>query len=128
MNGFLMGVAMLVSSAGVSPAQEAPPALVVAPPAFTFSLPDDETLSRWSSDARTRRQAPAAKRHSTTDRVIAIAAGVALGWVAGGAVGYYATQDRERDDDGTSGFKGLIIGAPIGAAVGAIVGWRLTRN
>jgi hypothetical protein len=42
-------------------------------------------------------------------------------------VGFYTTQDRNPDDDGVSGLKGIVIGAPIGAAIGAIIGYRIAR-
>ena len=129
MIGIVLGSAMLVSSMGVAPlpavSQQA-----VAPVVFNFELPASATVDRpvvRRTPVRSAQATPT-KRHSTTDKVIAIAAGTALGFWAGGAAGYYATQDRDKDDDGTSGLKGVVIGAPIGAAVGALIGWRLTRN
>jgi hypothetical protein len=137
MHGIVLGVAMMISSTGVSPALETSrPTLV--PAAFTFDLPaDPATTSRtqpkrflkehtWRREPSAPAQAKTAKRFSPTERIIAVAAGVAVGWVVGGAIGYKLTQSSTWDD-GTSGLKGVIIGAPIGATTGAILGWRLTR-
>jgi hypothetical protein len=46
--------------------------------------------------------------------------------MAGGIIGYAITQES-RDDDGVSGLRGVVIGAPIGAAAGAFIGYRLTK-
>lgn|SRR5688572_11429145 len=129
MTGIVLGVAMMISSSGVSPALETSRA-TVAPAVFTFDLP---APNRFPSEPSWRRgslapaQTKTTKRVSTTDRIIAVAAGVAVGWVVGGGIGYKLTQSSTWDD-GTSGLKGVIIGAPIGAATGAILGWRLTRK
>lgn len=137
MTGIALGVAMMISTTGVSPAPETSRA-TVAPAAISFDLPADATpISRvplnrflnepsWRSGSLARAQVKTAKRVSTTDRIIAVAAGVAVGWVVGGAIGYKLTQSSTWDD-GTSGLKGVVIGAPIGAATGAILGWRLTQ-
>lgn len=128
MTGIVLGVAMMISSTGVSPALETSRA-TVAPAVFTFDLPADAATPKtaWRRHPIGGGQATPAKRFSTTERVIAVAAGVAVGWVVGGAIGYKLTQSSE-DDDGTSGLKGVVIGAPIGAATGAILGWRLTQK
>ena len=42
-------------------------------------------------------------------------------------IGFYVAQDRNADDDGVSGLKGVVIGAPLGAAVGALIGYQLTK-
>ena len=137
MTGIVLGVALMISSTGVSPALETSRA-TVAPAAFIFDLPagapaTSHTVpnrflaeSPWGRGSLARAQVTA-KRVSTTDRIIAVAAGVAVGWIVGGAIGYKLTQSSTWDD-GTSGLKGVIIGAPIGAATGAILGWRLTKN
>jgi hypothetical protein len=123
MNGILVGLAMLVSSTAGSPPIETPRA-VVAPAVFTFDLP----ASAVTRDAQRVRpaQPSKAKRFSTTDKIIAVAAGVSVGWVVGGGIGFKLTSTSNPDDD-ISGLRGVIIGAPIGAAVGAILGYRLTR-
>ena len=138
MTGWVLGVAMMVSSTGISPALETtPPPLL--PSAFTFEmrrlagpraarrpLADEQFRPVWRRSTLPAGQSKPAKRFSPTDRVIAIAAGVAVGWVTGGAIGYMLTDNPDNPDDDTSGLRGIIIGAPIGAAAGAILGWRLT--
>ncbi len=139
MNGIVLGIAMLVSSTGVSPALETTRA-TVAPSVFTFTLPDhlaaeseaprrfldEQQRTMWHTGAKSATQPARTRRFSPTDRIIALAAGVAVGWVAGGAIGYKLTDNPSNPDDDTSGLRGVIIGAPIGAATGAILGWRLT--
>lgn len=128
MHGIVIGVALMISTTGVSPVPETSrPTL--APAAFNFDLPaPDRFLEKpsWRRGSPAPPQVKTTKRVSTTDRIIAVAAGVAVGWVVGGAIGYKLTQSSTWDD-GTSGLKGVIIGAPIGAATGAILGWRLTQ-
>lgn len=129
MTGFVFGVAMLVSSTGVSPGTQTP-RISLAPAASTFDLSDSEQ-SRWlSRPAPFRRsQATTARRHTTTDRIIAVAAGGTVGFLVGGIIGGKITdRSKENPDDDVSVLKGVMIGAPIGAAVGAIIGWRATRN
>ena len=136
MNGILLGMAMLASSTGASPALE-PPRPTVVPASFSFQLPSaprdlPHRLPReWSGPRRERRllrsaQAPGAKRFSKVDRVIALAAGASIGWVVGGGIGFAVTPKRGPYDD-TSGLKGMMIGAPIGGVAGALIGWRLTK-
>jgi hypothetical protein len=139
MNGIAVGVALLVSSAGVSPAPVPEPFhAIAAPSAYTFDLSDAAATSRSLSHhlpgdrlrVRSRRGSPQAvpaapaKRCSRVARILAVAASGFGGWVAGGAIGYVATA---RPDDDVSGLRGVVIGAPIGAAVGAIIGYRLTK-
>ncbi|HJR58358.1 MAG TPA: hypothetical protein VJ813_03125 [Vicinamibacterales bacterium] len=135
MTGLVVGVAILVSSAGAPPAPELPrPA--VASAIFSFELP--ERVSRdlprgllWESSGPPRErglvraQAPSAKR-SKVDQIIAVAAGASIGWVVGGGIGFAVTPKRGPYDD-TSGLKGMIIGAPIGGLAGALIGYRLTK-
>jgi len=140
MNGIVLGVAMLVSSAGVSPTEETEEtsrATSTRAP-FTFDLPDspvaarrgphhlltDPSLQVWQPTFLQAAQSPAAKRHTKADRVIAVVAGACVGWFAGGAIGWAATS-KPRDD--VSGLRGVVIGAPIGAVIGAAIGYRLTR-
>jgi hypothetical protein len=139
MNGIVLGVAMLVHSTGVSPAPEMSRA-TVARAAVTFDLPDGAATLRSLSHRHLNAQpraawrvgsllpAPAttAKRHTKTDRIIALAAGAFGGFMAGGMIGYAVTQ-KSSDDDGVSGLRGVVIGAPIGAVVGAVIGYRLMR-
>lgn len=134
MNGIVVGVAMLVASAGTSAALE-PPRPEVAPVIFRFELPEsvsrDQPRLRKPSGPRPGRglvpaaQAPKAKR-SKVDQIIAVAAGASIGWIVGGGIGFAVTPTRGPYDD-TSGLKGMIIGAPIGGVAGALIGYRLTK-
>ena len=136
MSGIVLGVAVLVSSAGTSASLE-PPRPEVAPVIFSFELPEsvsrDQPRGRlWESAGRRRErglvrsaQAPSTKR-SKVDRIIAVAAGVSIGWVVGGGIGFAVTPKRGPYDD-TSGLKGMMIGAPIGGVAGALIGYRLTK-
>ena len=139
MNGIVVGVALLVSSAGASPAPT-PGRLraSVVSAGFTFALPDGAAASRllshhlpgdrlrprsWRGSPQAAPAAPA-RRCSRVARILAVAASGFGGWVAGGAIGYVATA---KPDDDVSGLRGVVIGAPIGAAVGAVLGYRLTK-
>jgi hypothetical protein len=140
MNGIVLGVVMLISSGGASPVLQTASA-TVAPTALTINLPDDATpalrlprdllneqsrpVSRfdWSRSA----QATAAKRSSRTARIVGVAVGAFGGFMAGGQIGYAVAQKRDVDDDGVSGLRGVVIGAPIGAVVGAVLGYQLTK-
>ena len=139
MNGIVVGIAMVVSSTGVSPAPEISRP-VVSPSAFTLTLPApivaadpperrlfaESHRPLWRTASSPRVQPAAAKRFALTERIIALGAGLAVGWVAGGTAGYKLTDNPSSPDDDMSGFRGAIVGAPIGATVGAILGWRLT--
>ena len=130
MTGFLMGAALVMAAAGVSPAKAQPDARIrLAPATIAFMLPDAER-ARWESrPAFARTQATKAKRHNTTDRIIAVAAGATLGFFAGGMIGGTITDKSDTNpDDDMSVMKGVLIGAPIGATLGGLFGWYLTRN
>ena len=139
MNGIVLAVAMLVSSTGGA---AAPPALrpEVAP---AILRPDHSGLWKAASGDPTggplvyssgprRQRGPvrsaqtASAKHSKMDRVIAIAAGASLGWVAGGGIGCAVIPKRSKYDD-TTCLKGVLIGAPIGAVAGVLIGYRLTK-
>ena len=131
MTGFLVGAALVMAAAGVSPAKSPPDARIrLAPATIDFMLPDAER-ARWESRpafARTQTTTKA-KRHSTTDKVIAVAAGATLGFFGGGIIGGKITDKSDTNpDDDTSVLKGVFIGAPIGATLGGLFGWYLTRN
>ena len=53
-------------------------------------------------------------------KIIGTAVGAFGGFYAGGMIGFYTAMDRNVDDDGVSGLRGVVIGAPIGAVVGAL--------
>ena len=124
MNGLVIGMAMLVGSAGVPPASE-PAREAAAPSVFTFELPDRAGPVR---ERRAPRSAPSARRKvSTVERIIAVAAGVSVGFVAGGVIGGKITENRDNPDDDISPLKGIMIGAPIGAVAGGLIAWGSTK-
>jgi hypothetical protein len=137
MTASVLGVAMLVLSGGGPPAPDGS-RLPLTPAAIAFELPDDRGASsplarpRFDASSRPawqRRQAWLAQsrmagRFSKTERVIAVVAGAAGGFMLGGVVGWAATS---KPDDDVSGLKGVVIGAPIGAAVGAFIGYAVTK-
>ena len=133
MTGILLGLAMTISSTGVSPALETPRA-AVAPAIFTsFDLPVDVAATpapAWRGQPVKRAKAgsprhTSAKKFSITERIIAVAAGLTVGWVVGGGIGGKLTESDNPYDD-TSAVKGIMLGAPIGGAAGALLAWRLT--
>ena len=125
MTGILLGVALMVSPAGVSPAIEP------SRPIVNFNIPyqpvEPPRPSAWNRAAAPRMRAGLAKKFSPTERVIAVAAGVCVGWVLGGAIGYKIAEPSNPYDD-TSGLKGVMIGAPIGGALGGIFGYWATNR
>jgi hypothetical protein len=139
-DGIVLSVALQAASGGAL--TPAPPRQVATPTTFAFERPLTHAASAdpipivqheqaspiWQASRFSPTQAATAKRFTKTDRVIAIAVGVAGGWLAGGAIGYYSTANVDNPDDDTSGLKGMIIGAPIGAAVGGILGYWLTSR
>ena len=142
-DGLMLAVALLGAPAGLPLVEPPRPAAALTPATLTFEVPDqpgapsrrsgrfaatEQSRPVWRAAAFSPPQATTAKRFTKTDRVIAIAAGVAGGWLAGGAIGYYSTANYDNPNDDTSGLKGMIIGAPIGAAVGGILGYWLTNR
>ena len=138
-DGLALSIALLTVSGGGA-TSAVPQRAAAAPFAVTFErLPSagaswqpveaEQARPVWRAPRFSSSQPPAApKRFTKTDRIIAVAAGVAAGWFGGGAIGYYSTANYDNPDDDTSGLKGLMIGAPIGAAVGGIVGYWLTNR
>ena len=128
MTGFVLGLALIASpvpGAGMSAATAESPRAVV-----DFDGPSDPDLLRRELKPRpatSRAQTSKRKKFSPTDRVIAVAAGVAVGWVVGGAIGFKVTSTSNPYDD-TSGLKGVMIGAPIGGAAGGLLGYWLTNR
>ena len=124
MTELLLGVAMLACSTAPAPPEQ-PPHVAVAPRIFNverYERPFRDPVP----ERRAARTAAATTKGSRVDRIIAIAAGVSIGWVVGGGIGYGVTPKRGPYDD-TSGLKGMMIGAPVGAVAGALLGYRLTK-
>jgi hypothetical protein len=137
MTEFVLGLAMMISSSGVAlPIQ--PSAVVMAPGVFSHyfgtrplrvaggGAAHERFRALWRDTSSLPAQSTPAKRFSKTDRIIALAAGVSLGWIVGGVTGGRLTESSNPDDD-TSALKGIMIGAPIGAIAGGIIGYRWTR-
>ena len=137
MNGIVFGMVMLAASAG-SPAPDTtvPPvasAVVdwdAASPALKLPrvLVDEPSSPAWRLDApRNAQVTTAARGSSTVAKIIGTAVGAVGGFYAGGAIGFYTAQDRNANDDGVSGLRGVVIGAPIGALVGAVLGYQVAK-
>lgn len=138
MNGIVLGIVMLAASAGASSAPDptVPPAASAvvdwdaAGPALTLPrvLVDEPSLPAWRLDAQQNAQVTTAARGSSTvAKIIGTAVGAVGGFYAGGMIGFYTAQDRHADDDGVSGLRGVVIGAPIGALVGAVLGYQVAK-
>ena len=136
MIGIGLGMLLLASCAGTPPVLDntvlpAAPAVVVEDDAGpTLKLPRilvDDPLPGWRLDSPQRGQAAAAPRTSTAAKIIGTAVGALGGFWAGGAIGFYTAQDPNADDDGVSGLRGVVIGAPIGALVGAVIGYQVAK-
>jgi hypothetical protein len=125
MTGLLIGVALLASPAAPAPTP-GPLHAAIAPGVFSVEFQNSAPRDLRRQPSVVRSPAAARTRHSRMDRIIAVAAGVSIGWVVGGGIGYAVTPKRGPYDD-TSGLKGMIIGAPIGAVAGALLGYRLTK-
>jgi hypothetical protein len=138
MTGLVIGLAMLASVAGPPPDSETVATTTVrgssvaqmAEPLARLKLPsdlmDEEPQSRWRAE-RTRTQTTSAKQSSPLAKVIGLAVGGLGGFYAGGMIGFHLAQDKNADDDGVSGLRGVVIGAPVGAAVGALIGYQIAK-
>jgi hypothetical protein len=128
MTAAVLGIALLVATGRAAPSQESPrptaPSILV-----DYNLPVhagpvfDEFKRPWTSTP----VQGTARRHSKADRIIAAAAGGALGFVLGGTIGAYIAGDPNNPDDDISPLRGVMIGAPIGAVAGALLGYYTTR-
>ena len=138
MNPIVLGMVMLASSAGISPARDttvAPAASAVArwdDASQALRLPrvlvDKPPLPAWRFDPPRNAQATApAGGSSTAAKIIGAAVGAFGGFYAGGMIGYFTAMDPNVDDDGVSGLRGVVIGAPLGAVVGALIGLQLAK-
>lgn len=137
MTALVIGMAMLVS-VGAPPDSETVAAATVtgssvervAEPLARLKLPGgliyEQPQPRWRAD-RARTQTTSARQSSTLAKVIGLAVGGLGGFYAGGMIGFHLAQDRNADDDGVSGLRGVVIGAPAGAAVGALIGYQIAK-
>jgi hypothetical protein len=138
MIGLVIG-ALLVSGAGLPLDSETVKTATVtgssvermADPPARLKLPRDlidaQPQPLWRAETASEAQATSGRRSSTVAKVIGVAVGVVGGFYAGGMTGFYLAQDKHADDDGVSGLRGVVIGAPIGAAVGGVVGYLIAR-
>lgn len=140
MTAAVLGITMLVASSAVSPSVATPRGTLV-PAGFTVTLPDGPAMPRhasgysftepsrpaWTRPSRATMRATSSNRFSTTDQIIAVAAGLSVGFTAGGTIGARLTDNPDNPDDDTSVLKGIVIGAPVGAIIGGLIGYRLTR-
>jgi hypothetical protein len=130
MNGIVLGVAMLVSSTGVSPAVDTSRP-TVAPAAFTFDLPDEVAMSRNmgpASRSTTIFQTSQPRDSLKNGAIIGAIIGAATGAVIA-AVGCAIIEELEHEtpgDDSCVGpavylvASGTVIGAAIGVGVDAL--------
>jgi hypothetical protein len=142
MTELILGMVMLASTAGASQ----PPAAVgtttisagrlttltgTADPQTRLKLPSalgiEEIRPDWRLEPPRLARAAAAPQSSKVARVLGVALGAVGGFMAGGMIGFYTTQDRDVYDDGVSGLRGVVIGAPVGAGVGALLGFQLAK-
>jgi hypothetical protein len=138
MTGLVIGMAMLVSVAGAPPVSETvttttvtrPSVEQTAEPVARLKLPSDlmnaQPQPRWRGE-RPRTQTTSARQSSTFAKVVGLAVGGLGGFYAGGMIGFHLAQDKNADDDGVSGLRGVVIGAPVGAAVGALIGYQVAK-
>ncbi len=139
MTGLAIGMAMLAAVAGAPPGSVTVAATTVtgssiehrAPPLPRLKLPRDLVLeppqSRWRAEGARRSQAATARPSSTAAKVIGLAVGGVGGFYGGAMLGFHLAQDKNADDDGVSGLRGVVIGAPVGAAVGALIGYLVAK-
>jgi hypothetical protein len=138
MTGLVIGLAMLVSVAGPPPDSETIASTTVrgsavqqmTEPLARLKLPGglmyEEPQPGWRAE-RTRTQTTSGRQSSTLAKVIGLAVGGLGGFYAGGMIGFHLAQDKNADDDGVSGLRGVVIGAPVGAAVGALIGYQIAK-
>ena len=130
MTGLMLGLAMLATSAGAAPAPKASSATVLRADFaldLSSSLFREQSRRAWQPPASQSAPSTPPKPFTKTDKVIAIAAGAAGGFLVGGYIGGAITENRDNPDDDVSVLKGIAIGAPIGAVIGAIIGHKLTK-
>jgi hypothetical protein len=138
MIGLAIGMAMLVSVAGAradsEPLRTTLTELSVERMAerprrlkLPSDLADERPQPLWRAETARKDQTTSVRQSSTAAKVIGVAIGGLGGFYAGGMIGFYLAQDKNADDDGVSGLRGVVIGAPIGAAVGALIGYQIAK-
>ena len=119
MNGMALGLALMVSSSGVSPVVEGPGAAVV-PAAITFDLPAGDIMGPPSPPTVFQTSPPrdSLKNGAILGAVIGAAAGAAL--AAFGCAIVKATGGEVPGEESCVGFSVFLVGG--GAALGAAIG------
>ena len=120
MNGMALGLALVVSSSGVSPAVEGPGAAVV-PAAFTFDLPPADFVGPPSPPAtvfQTSAPRDSLKNGAIIGAIIGAAAGATMAAV--GCAIVKETGGEVPGEESCVGFSAFLVGG--GAALGAAIG------
>jgi hypothetical protein len=136
MNELVLAVLMLGGAMHDVPARETTTLQLGFAPQRTdegtgLRLPQQQDLIADDLQRARPRRADASSFTSTsssrTARIIGVAVGAVGGFYAGGMAGYALAQDKDRDDDGVSGLRGVVIGAPIGALIGGLIGYQVAK-
>jgi hypothetical protein len=120
MNGMALGLALMVSTSGVSPAKETPRARV-APAAFTFDLPPTDSMGRpWRSTTvlQTSQPRDSLRNGAIIGAIIGAATGACM--AAFGCAIVKATGGEVPGEESCVGFSVFLVGA--GTGVGAAIG------
>jgi hypothetical protein len=130
MNVMALGLALMVSSSGVSPAKEIPRAMVV-PAAFTFDLPPTDALGPpWRSTSVLQPSPPrdSLKNGAIIGAIIGAATGACM--AAFGCAIVKETGGEIPGEESCAGFSIFLVGAGIGvgAAIGVAVDAMFERN
>lgn len=129
MTEIVLGMVMLASTAGTLPVPDTTPPVAPTPRLVLPSdLLDQQPRPLWRAEETRKTQTTTRKGSSTAAKVLGVALGGVGGFFGGAWAGYYLTQDRDNpNDDGVSGLRGLVIGAPVGAALGALLGYQIAK-
>jgi hypothetical protein len=130
MNGFVVGVTMLVSATGVSPVVETPRRSVL-PSAFIFDLPAAETMEsppRSTTVFQTSQPHDSLKNGAIIGAVIGAATGAVM--AAFGCMIIRETEGETPDSPGCVGPAVFLVGtgAGLGAAIGVGVDAMFERG
>ena len=120
MNVTALGLALMVSSSGVSPAKETPHAIVV-PAAFTFDLPPADALGpprRSTSVLQTSHPRDSLKNGAIIGAIVGAATGACM--AAFGCAIIKETGGEIPGEESCVGFSVFLVGG--GAALGAAIG------